>query len=74
MFLYGVRRKLQFTREEWESLPWPDQRMYIEGLQAEFPPTDEDGNPISGPANNGPATEGGDDDAIAALTLGTKSR
>lgn len=34
--LYLIRRHLHFSRAEWESLPWHDQIMYLEGLQDEF--------------------------------------
>lgn len=34
--LYLVRRHLQFSRKEWDELPWHDQLVYLEGLQEEF--------------------------------------
>lgn len=53
-----MRRRLQFSPQEWDALPGHHQRMYIEGLIEEFVPKEQKGGG-SGPrdAHNLPATE-----------------
>lgn len=36
MVWYLVRRRLQLSINEWESLPWWQQMVYMEGLREEF--------------------------------------
>lgn len=76
-----VRRKLQFSVEEWESLPWWQQDVYIEGLLEEF---NDDGDSSEAPPQRqaGPRstiyTEPDSDpagfDAFDATFGGSKSR
>lgn len=54
---YLARRYLNYSIEEWEALPWWEQRVYIEGLEWELtPPEDESPNGGS-PRGTGPASQ-----------------
>ena len=52
--LYIVRRRLRFTVDEWQALPWWQKRLYIEGLEWEAEqnraPTESDGMGAADPA------------------------
>lgn len=37
-----MRRYLNFTRQEWEALPWHDAKLYREGLRREFARTEDE--------------------------------
>lgn len=64
---YLARRKLNFTPQEWDALPWHYRRMYEEGLEEEF--TEE------GASDNGPEVDGIEhDDAFDKAMAGAKVR
>lgn len=60
--LYVVRRELGYGVDEWQALPWWQQQLYIDGLNAEADRADQ------GAAQT---TPGGGSDYIDALYSGT---
>lgn len=49
---YVLRRHLYFTTEEVDALPWWKLRMYVEGLNQEFSPPEDDGGDGGGVVSN----------------------
>lgn len=37
-----MRRRLHFSADEWRALPWWQTRLYLEGLNEEFTPSEVD--------------------------------
>ncbi len=46
---YWARRKLNFSRAEWDSLAWWEQKMYVDGMNAEADASSGDGEGGSNP-------------------------
>jgi len=42
MIWYVVRRRLRFSIDEWESLPWWQQMVYLDGIHEEFYDSEDD--------------------------------
>jgi hypothetical protein len=59
--LYVVRRRLNFTIDEWRALPWWQRRVYIEGLQ-------DEADQLKGGGSSEP---GGMSDPAQAILTGT---